>query len=399
MIVKSNGVTMILFKADYKKYSVPQLETLRFNEEDFYRKYNHCVLLQTCNRVEVYFDPNFENLENLKMDFKDFELIKGKDAIIHLLRLASGLESMIVGEDQILGQIKKSYHTAKKYGKTTKYLDIIFLKSIHTGQRVRSETKINKGRVSIASAAIELLEKNVELKNKNILVIGAGEIGTLVGKVLIEKNIKAIFVANRTYERAERLAKKLGGMAVHFDKLKEALNFCDVIICATASPHKILDKEILKDVKGEKIIVDIANPRDVDDNVRELPNVKLYTIDDLRLVSKENLERRKREIPAVERIIEEEFSILQRKLEKLNLEHLIKDYRSYIEDIRNRELEKALKKIRCGKDPEKIIVKFSEVFAKRLLHDFIEAVYSNKVDKEVIKDMITLLKSKVHEEF
>ncbi|HIQ38527.1 MAG TPA: glutamyl-tRNA reductase [Methanothermococcus okinawensis] len=390
---------MILFKADYKKYSVPQLETLRFNEEDFYRKYNHCVLLQTCNRVEVYFDPNFENLENLKMDFKDFELIKGKDAIIHLLRLASGLESMIVGEDQILGQIKKSYHTAKKYGKTTKYLDIIFLKSIHTGQRVRSETKINKGRVSIASAAIELLEKNVELKNKNILVIGAGEIGTLVGKVLIEKNIKAIFVANRTYERAERLAKKLGGMAVHFDKLKEALNFCDVIICATASPHKILDKEILKDVKGEKIIVDIANPRDVDDNVRELPNVKLYTIDDLRLVSKENLERRKREIPAVERIIEEEFSILQRKLEKLNLEHLIKDYRSYIEDIRNRELEKALKKIRCGKDPEKIIVKFSEVFAKRLLHDFIEAVYSNKVDKEVIKDMITLLKSKVHEEF
>jgi len=399
LIVKSNGVTMILFKADYKKYSVPQLETLRFNEEDFYRKYNHCVLLQTCNRVEVYFDPNFENLENLKMDFKDFELIKGKDAIIHLLRLASGLESMIVGEDQILGQIKKSYHTAKKYGKTTKYLDIIFLKSIHTGQRVRSETKINKGRVSIASAAIELLEKNVELKNKNILVIGAGEIGTLVGKVLIEKNIKAIFVANRTYERAERLAKKLGGMAVHFDKLKEALNFCDVIICATASPHKILDKEILKDVKGEKIIVDIANPRDVDDNVRELPNVKLYTIDDLRLVSKENLERRKREIPAVERIIEEEFSILQRKLEKLNLEHLIKDYRSYIEDIRNRELEKALKKIRCGKDPEKIIVKFSEVFAKRLLHDFIEAVYSNKVDKEVIKDMITLLKSKVHEEF
>lgn len=386
---------MILFKADYKKYSVSQLEMLRFKEEDFYRRYDHCVLLQTCNRVEVYFDPNFVNLENLKMDFKDFELIKGKDAIIHLLRLASGLESMIIGEDQILGQIKKSYYTAKKYGKTTKYLDTVFLKSIHTGQRARSETKINKGRVSIASAAIELLEKNVELKNKNILVIGAGEIGTLVGKVLIEKNIKAIFVANRTYERAERLAKKLGGMAVHFDKLKEALNFCDVIICATASPHKILDKDTLKDVKGEKIIVDIANPRDVDDNVRELPNVKLYTIDDLRLVSKENLEKRKKEIPIVEKIIEEEFSILQRKLEKLNFEHLIKDYRNYIENIRNRELKKALKMIRSGKDPEKIIVKFSEVFANRLLHDFIEAVYSNKVDKEVIKDMITLLKSKI----
>jgi len=385
---------MILFKADYKNYSVPQLEKLRFKEEDFYKRYNHCVLLQTCNRVEAYFDPNFANLEDLKEDFKDFELIEGDDAIIHLLRLAAGLESMIVGEDQILGQIKRSYHTAKKYGKTTKYLDIVFLKSIHIGQRVRSETKINKGKVSIASAAIELLEKTVGLNNKNILVIGAGEIGTLVGKVLIEKNIKAIFVANRTYERAERLAEKLGGMAVHFDKLKEALNFCDVIICATASPHKILDKEILKDVKGEKIIVDIANPRDVDDNVKELPNVKLYTIDDLRLVSKENLERRKREIPAVERIIEEEFPILRKKLEKLNLEYLIKDYRSYIEGIRNRELEKALKKIRCGKDPEEILVKFSEVFAKRLLHDFIEIIYSSDVDREVIKNIVALLKDR-----
>jgi len=385
---------MILFKADYKNYSVPQLEKLRFKEEDFYKRYNHCVLLQTCNRVEAYFDPNFTNLEDLKEDFKDFELIEGDDAIIHLLRLAAGLESMIVGEDQILGQIKRSYHTAKKYGKTTKYLDIVFLKSIHIGQRVRSETKINKGKVSIASAAIELLEKTVGLNNKNILVIGAGEIGTLVGKVLIEKNIKAIFVANRTYERAERLAEKLGGMAVHSDKLKEALNFCDVIICATASPHKILDKEILKDVKGEKIIVDIANPRDVDDNVKELPNVKLYTIDDLKLVSKENLERRKREIPAVERIIEEEFPILRKKLEKLNLEYLIKDYRSYIEGIRNRELEKALKKIRCGKDPEEILVKFSEVFAKRLLHDFIEIIYSSDVDREVIKTIVALLKDR-----
>jgi len=383
---------MILFKADYRKYSVPQLEKLRFKEEDFYRRYNHCVLLQTCNRVEVYFDPEVENLEDLKEDFKDFELIEGDEAIIHLLRLAAGLESMIVGEDQILGQIKKSYHTAKRYGKTTKYLDTVFLKSIHIGQRVRSETKINRGKVSIASAAIELLEKTVGLNNKNILVIGAGEIGTLVGKVLMEKKIKAIFVANRTYERAERLAKKLGGMAVHFDKLKEALNFCDVIICATASPHKILDKEILKDVKGEKIIVDIANPRDVDDNVRELPNIKLYTIDDLKIVAQENLERRKREIPAVERIIEEEFSILKRKLEKLNLEHLIKDYRAYIEGIRERELEKALKKLRCGKDPEEVLIKFSEVFAKRLLHDFIEVIQREGIDREAVRDMVTLLK-------
>jgi len=385
---------MLLFKVDHKSHSVSELEKLRFDEEEFYKKYDNCILLQTCNRIEIYFDSNsIENLEDLKNDFKSFDCIIGKEAIIHLLRLASGLESMIVGEDQIIGQIKKSHYTAKKFGRSTKYLDTIFLKAIHVGQRVRSETNINKGGVSIASAAIELIEKTIGLNNKNILIIGAGEIGTLVAKVLIDKNIKAILVANRTYERAKLLAEKLRGMAIHFDKLKEALNFSDIIICATASPHKILDKNILANVKGKKIIVDIANPRDVDDNVRELDNIKLYTIDDLKCVSQENIEKRKREIPLVERIIEEEYPILLKQIEKLSFEEIIIDYKNYIEEIREREVLKALKMIKNGKDPEEVIIKFSEVFAKKILHDFVDFVNKGDMDKNSIKNMIKLLKN------
>lgn len=383
---------MLLFKVDYKSHSVSELEKLRFDEEEFYKKYDNCILLQTCNRIEIYFDSNsIENLEYLKNDFKSFDCITDKEAIIHLLRLASGLESMIVGEDQIIGQIKKSHYTAKKFGRSTKYLDTIFLKAIHVGQRVRSETNINKGGVSIASAAIELIEKTAGLNNKNILIIGAGEIGTLVAKVLIDKNIKAILVANRTYERAKLLAGKLRGIAIHFDKLKEALNFSDIIICATASPHKILDKNILANVKGKKVIVDIANPRDVDDNVRELDNIKLYTIDDLKCVSQENIEKRKREIPLVERIIEEEYPLLLRQIEKLSFEEIIIDYKNYIDGIREKEVNKALKMIKNGKDPEEVIIKFSEVFAKKILHDFVNFVNKGDVDKNPIKNMIKIL--------
>ena len=189
--------------------------------------------------------------------------------------------------------------------------------AIHVGQRARTETRINEGGVSIGSAAVELAEMTIGLKNRNVLLIGAGEIGTLVAKALIEKHIRAVIVANRTYERAETLAKELKGMAVHFDKLKEAINFSDVIICATSSPHHILEKKDLMDV-GEKIIIDIANPRDVDDSVKELENISLYTIDDLRNISDKNLQKRVEEVPLVEKIIEEEYEILLRQIEKIN---------------------------------------------------------------------------------
>jgi glutamyl-tRNA reductase len=371
---------MLLFRADYNNYSVSELQKLRFDEEEFYKKYNKCILIQTCNRIEVYFDKNAQCID--MGEFEGFELIKFKDATKHLLRTASGLNSMIVGEDQIIGQIKNSYHKAKELKRTTKYLDTIFLKAIHTGQKVRNNTKINKGCVSIGSAAVQLAEKTVGLNNKNILVVGAGEIATLVAKALIEKNIRAIVVSNRTYERAELLAKELNGIAIHFDKLEEAINYNDIIICATGAPHAIIDKDRLKKIKEKKIIIDIANPRDVSDDVRELPNIILYTIDDLKMVSDENLKKRKDEIPLVEKIIEEELSILTRQLHKLKFENTIKNYDLYIENLRKREMNKALNMIENGKDPTVVLEKFSKVFANKIISDFV-----NVVNDDTIRDI------------
>lgn len=371
---------MLLFRADYNNYSVSELQKLRFDEEEFYKKYNKCILIQTCNRIEVYFDKNAQCID--MGEFEGFELIKFKDATKHLLRTASGLNSMIVGEDQIIGQIKNSYHKAKELKRTTKYLDTIFLKAIHTGQKVRNNTKINKGCVSIGSAAVQLAEKTVGLNNKNILVVGAGEIATLVAKALIEKNIRAIVVSNRTYERAELLAKELNGIAIHFDKLEEAVNYNDIIICATGAPHAIIDKDRLKKIKEKKIIIDIANPRDVSDDVRELPNIILYTIDDLKMVSDENLKKRKDEIPLVEKIIEEELSILTRQLHKLKFENTIKNYDLYIENLRKREMNKALNMIENGKDPTVVLEKFSKVFANKIISDFV-----NVVNDDTIRDI------------
>jgi len=342
--------------------------------------------LQTCNRVEIIFDA--DSLEEIKgienIDLEKFDILFGDKAIEHLFRVACGLESMIVGEDQILGQLKNAYLKAKEKGRISKKLEKIILKAIHTGQRARVETKINEGGVSIGSAAVELAEKIFGLEGKNVLLIGAGEMANLVIKALKEKNIKAIIVANRTYEKAEKLAKELGGMAIKFDKLEEALRYADIVISATGAPHPILNKERLKNA-GKTIIIDIANPRDTTDDIRELPDIFLFTIDDLRLVAEENLKKRKEEIPKVEMIICEELERLKEFLDKMRFETAIKELGQYIENVRKKEVEKAKKILKNKNKPvEEVLEDFSKALCKRIIYDIIK-IFENVEDKEVFE--------------
>ncbi|XRP97289.1 glutamyl-tRNA reductase [Methanocaldococcus sp. 16A] len=377
---------MIILKADYKKYSVSELEKLRMDEEKFYEMFDNAILLQTCNRVEIIFDANsLEEIKNINyIDLDKFDILYGDEAIEHLFRVACGLESMIVGENQILGQLKNAYLKAKEKGKISKKLEKIILKAIHTGQRARVETKINEGGVSIGSAAVELAEKIFGLEGKNVLLIGAGEMANLVIKALKEKNIKAIIVANRTYEKAEKLAKELGGMAIKFDKLEEALRYADVVISATGAPHPILNKERLKNA-GKTVIIDIANPRDTTDDIRELPDVFLFTIDDLKLVAEENLKKRKEEIPKVEMIICEELEQLKELLDKMKFETAIKELGLYIENVRKKEFEKAKKILKNKNKPiEEVLEDFSKALCKRIIYDIIK-IFENVEDKEVFE--------------
>lgn len=327
------------------------------------RLYSHelveeCAVLMTCNRVEVYVvSPkgskvlfNFARMmkvPNLIVDFLDHE-----ESMRHLMRLTSGLESMIVGEDQILGQVKDLYNLAKQTGTTGKMLDTVFNKSIQVGKRVRNETDINRGSVSIGSAAVELADSVLgNLEGKTVMIIGAGEMGSLVARALANKNIKVIYVANRTFERAENLACELNGQAIKYDLINEFICESDVVISATAAPHMVITKEMMEDVmkadKRDILLIDIANPRDIDESTSEIEGVRLFNIDSLKSISEKNLERRKSEISRVETIIDEELELLKIQYKRQQADRIISALYSMINEIRCHERDAAINKLKA----------------------------------------------------
>lgn len=329
------------------------------------------VPIRTCNRIEYYLSvqeipPGFE--------FDGFTVEGDEDALRHILRLASGLESMIIGEDQILGQIKAARVQALREGTCGPVLDMVFTKAVHVGQTVRRKTQINRGSVSIGSAAVDLAESiHGDLKCRKVLVIGAGKMGTLVARALAEKHLSAIMVANRTYERAYQLACELGGDAIHFDRLNRALRDADVVISATGSPHYILTRERVRDAipperRSAVVMVDIANPRDIEESVREL-GIRLFTIDDLRGVAEENRRRREAEAREAERIVEGELKLLLRSLKHMEVEPLLAEVRGNMESLRRREAERALNKIMNSSDPEGVIEALSRSIVDKIFHD------------------------------
>ncbi|RAP50081.1 MAG: glutamyl-tRNA reductase, partial [Methanosphaera sp. SHI613] len=220
------------------------------------------VTLKTCNRYEIYLILE----EDVNLPATNFIIEKDDVAINHLLRLASGLESMIMGEDQILGQIKTARKNAIKNATIGPKLEKVFTKAIHVGQSIRKNTHINEGGVSVGSGAVELIEQKYgSLEGKNVLIVGAGEMGTVVSKALLEKQTNAIVVANRTYDKAQELAKELDGIAIKFKSMDENLHKIDVLISATGAPHTLINKKRLEVLPQEHlenmIMLDLANPR------------------------------------------------------------------------------------------------------------------------------------------
>ena len=318
-----------------------------------------CAVLMTCNRVEVYVvSPKgsrvlFDYAKNMGVPERIVEFNDHEESVLHLMRVACGLESMIVGEDQILGQIKELYHTARQAGVTGKVLDTAFEKAIHVGKRVRSETRINKGSVSIGSAAVDLAEDVLgTLEGKTVVIIGAGTMGALVAHALAHKNVSAIYVANRTFERAEALAEELNGFAVRYDEMNKYIACSDVVISATSAPHAVITAEMLRQIMENRgnhnrdlLLIDIATPRDIEEAASELPDVKLYNIDGLKEISDRNLQRRMQEVGRVEQIVEEEYELLQLQYKSQRADKLIAALYSQIQDLRIRERERAVNRL------------------------------------------------------
>jgi glutamyl-tRNA reductase len=269
------------------------------------------------------------------------------------------------------------------------------------GRRIRDETGINKGAVSIGSASVELAATIIgNLEDKKILVMGAGETGTLVAKALSRRCLSPIFFANRTYTRAVTLAETLGGKAVKFNQFQEILTNADVVICATSAPHILLTKEIVthsitqRTNQNHLVIIDISNPLNVEKTVQEIPKVKLYTIDDLQLIAEKNLSERQKCVDKAEQLIKKELTILEDDLKKLSVRRIISTLLSNAEQIRQTELTKAINIL--GEDIDekkrKVIDDLTNILLKQTFLPVIEnlRIAASQDDTETINIAIKL---------
>ena len=372
---------MILnLRVDHKIADIQSMEVISKDIDELFwklqEKYSigEYIEISTCNRKEYYINNDYisEDDELLSHDNQSIIIEYGQSAVMHLLRMTSGLESMIVGEDQILGQVKDAKNKAIKNHHCGKVLDTVFTKAIHVGQVVRNKTKINKGSVSIGSAAIDLAEKHMgSLDDKSVLVIGAGKMGRLVAKALAEKDLNAIFVANRTYYVAVELAQDLGGDAILFNDLEKYLATADLVISATSAPHAIITKERLLGIDrtyDDLMIVDIANPRDISDDVVEL-GVKSFNIDDLREIAEINTNLRIKEFGEAENIINEEFILLKESFKIMEVDEMLGNLRASMEEIRQRETQKATVKLADVDGSVKILDNLTNSIVNKIFYD------------------------------
>jgi glutamyl-tRNA reductase len=384
-------------RVDHKIADIQSMENISKDIDELFWKLQEkfsiteYIEISTCNRKEYYIKNDYipEDEELLSHENQNIIIEYGSSAVMHLLRMTSGLESMIVGEDQILGQVKDAKHKAIKDHHCGRDLDTVFTKAIHVGQVVRNKTNINKGSVSIGSAAIDLAEKHMgSLDDKSVLVIGAGKMGKLVAKALAEKDLNAIFVANRTYYVAVELAKDLGGEAILFSDLEEYLATADLVISATSAPHAIINKKRILDIDMDYenvMMVDIANPRDITEDVSDL-GVKLFNIDDLREIADINTQLRIKEFGEAENIIDEEFILLKESFKIMEVEDLLGSLRASMEDIRQRETQKALVKMADVDGSEKILNNLTNSIVNKIFFDISNNVKdaAKEENKEVI---------------
>ena len=389
---------MILnIRVDHKIADINSMEAISKDIDEIFQelqeKYSigEYIEISTCNRKEYYINNDYISTDDELLSHENQSIIieYGESAVMHLLRMTSGLESMIVGEDQILGQVKDAKYNADKNHHCGRALDAVFTKAIHVGQVVRNKTNINKGSVSIGSAAIDLAEKHLgSLEDKSVLVIGAGKMGRLVAKALAEKDLNAIFVANRTFYVAVELAKDLGGEAILFNDLEKYLATADLVISATSAPHPIITKDRLSDIQRDYdnlMMVDIANPRDILEDVSEM-GVKLFNIDDLREIADENTRLRIKEFGEAENIINDEFILLKESFKIMEVDELLGDLRASMEEIRQRETQKASVKLSNVDGSAKVLDKLTNSIVNKIFFDISKNV--KKAAKEDNRDVI-----------
>ncbi|MBI5345481.1 MAG: glutamyl-tRNA reductase [Deltaproteobacteria bacterium] len=323
---------------------------------------NEGVILSTCNRVEVLaIAPDIEKgVMQVKRFLSDFHSIPldaldehlyvrlGEDAVRHLFRVGAGLDSMIMGEPQILGQVKDSYGYAVEHNTAGAVVNKLYHKVFQVAKRIRTETKIGESAVSISFAAVELARKIFgDLSGKTVMLVGAGEMAELAARHLLSAGIKEIMVANRTYEKAVELVKGFGGSAIMFREFPHYLKHCDIIIASTGAANYVIRPEHIQEVMKERrykpmFFIDISVPRNIDPLVNKIDNAYVYDIDDLQGVVAANLTERAAAAGEAEKIIDEEMEKFYRWIKSLDVVPTIIELRRHCDDIRKVELARAV---------------------------------------------------------
>jgi len=371
----------------------------RFTIRDLENAYVHfkkhsgldeCVIIQTCNRIELFGKAKNYNISKIKKTWasltgleeeafeENIEFVENLEAIHHLLKLTSGLDSMVIGEEQILGQIKNSITSARNAKASGQHLNNLFDKAIRIGTRIRNSSGINRGGISVGSMAVKLAEENVdELKLKKILLIGTGEVSTLVAKSLVRRGYDFV-VTSRTMDRSQAFCETMGGKPVKFEEVLSGFENYDVLFVATTAPYFLVTQErIVKAMKIKKsgmMILDLSNPRTVDEKVVTIGAVKLMNLDQIAEMVEKNMKSRLNKVKSVENIISEEVSVLEASMKRLDAEPLVKDVFKNIDSLRVKELQKALQMLN-EKDEKKI--KIIEELTKAVVESIVSTPMNN----------------------
>jgi glutamyl-tRNA reductase len=347
------------------------------------------MILSTCNRVEIA--AVVESREQGAAAVRTYVarhhavpedelaphlyLHAGADAVRHLFRVASSLDSLVVGEPQILGQVKDAYQFAREAGSVGMVLDRLLKKALSVAKLVRTETEIARSAVSVSFAAVELAKKIFgETEGRSAMIIGAGEMAELAVKHLISSGVREVFVVNRTFEKAVALAQEFGGSAVKYEDLFDQLVLSDIVISSTGAPHFIIKGEDIRKVMVRRrhrpmFFIDIAVPRDIEPSVNDIDNAYLYNVDDLQSVVDGNIKERRKEADKAEKIVEEEVGTFEKWIASLQVVPTIVQLRQSVELMRAVELEKSLGRLpQLGDKDREQVAQLTQSIVNKILH-------------------------------
>jgi glutamyl-tRNA reductase len=403
---------IIVIGLNHKTADVDVREKLAFNglklEEGLLRirelpGVNEALVLSTCNRVEIYacardsgkayeaikgFLSEFHGLDDDALE-RSLYLYKDSDAVKHVFRVASSLDSMVIGEPQILGQLKDAFEFALEKKTTGVLLNRLMKKTISVAKRVRTDTKIAENAVSISFAAVELARKIfTDFSGKSFMLLGAGEMAELAAKHMMGFGVKNVTVANRTYERGCDLAKEFSGRAIKFEDFLKEMVHSDIVICSTGAPDYVLRREEMQRVMKERrqkpvFIIDISVPRNIDPEINDLDNVYLYDVDDLQGVVDTNIMERNREAKKAEVIIEEEIESFEKWLASLDSVPTVIALRNKAESIKNEEIERLMNRFPdLGEKERKAIEHMASAIMNKLIHPPTAALKEDAEDRD-----------------